>query len=135
MQKRPILTADSVTELADVHGSVLVAGSHGGIIAAYLGARAGAHALILNDAGVGLERAGIAGLDYLDGLGMAAATVSHMSARIGDGADSLARGEISHANRHALNAGVKTGMPCRQAAQLLALAAAPHGPPGEHPHR
>jgi len=45
--------ADSVTTLGDVRGKVLVAGSHGGIVAAYLGANAGAHALILNDAGIG----------------------------------------------------------------------------------
>ena len=72
---RPVVAAESVTELHDVGGKVLVAGSHGGLIAAYLGAKAGAHALILNDAGVGLDAAGIAGLPYLDGIGIAAATV------------------------------------------------------------
>ena len=47
-------------------GKVLVAGSHGGVIAAYLGAKAGVHALVLNDAGLGKDRAGIAGLFYLE---------------------------------------------------------------------
>ena len=124
--RRPILTAESVTELGDeVRGAVLVAGSHGGLIASYLGARAEAHALILNDAGVGLDAAGIAGLPWLDAIGLAAATVAHTSARIGDGADSLARGVISHANTHALRAGVMTGMTAQQAAALLVDAAAP----------
>ena len=92
----PILAAESVTELGgEVRGAVLVAGSHGGLIASYLGAKAGAHALMLNDAGGGLDQAGIAGLAWLDGIGMAAATVAHTSARIGDGADSLARGVIT----------------------------------------
>lgn len=123
-----ILAAESVTELADVAGAVLVAGSHGGVIAAYLAAAAGVHAVILNDAGIGLERAGIAGLPYLDDIGMAAAAVSHLSARIGDGADMLARGAISHANRHAAAIGVLPGMNCRRAAELLALAAGPTAP-------
>ncbi len=60
-----VATAESVTRLEDVAGKVLVAGSHGGIVAAYLGAKAGAHALVLNDAGLGLDPAGIAGLAYL----------------------------------------------------------------------
>jgi hypothetical protein len=128
---RPVLSAESVTELGDaVRGAVLVAGSHGGIIAAYLGAAAGAHALILNDAGVGLEQAGIAGLPYLDAIAMAAATVSHASARIGDGADALARGVISHANPVALRLGVAPGMSAREAAALMAAhAPVPGAPP------
>ena len=128
--RRPILAAESVTELGDeVRGAVLVAGSHGGLIASYFGAKAGAHALILNDAGVGLEAAGIAGLPWLDAIGLAAATVAHTSARIGDGADSLARGVISHANAGALRAGVMAGMGARDAAALLVAAAAPFAAP------
>ena len=128
--RRPILAAESVTELdGEVRGAVLVAGSHGGLIASYLGAKAGAHALILNDAGVGLDAAGIAGLPWLDAIGLAAATVAHTSARIGDGADSLARGVISHANAHALRAGVMAGMSARDAAALLVDAAAPFAAP------
>lgn len=129
MQRR-VLAAESVTELGDeVRGAVLVAGSHGGLIACYLGASAGAHALILNDAGVGLEGAGIAGLVQLDMIGMAAATVSNLSARIGDGQDSLARGVISHVNRGAANAGVGVGMPAREAAMLLRDAPPAHSSP------
>lgn len=48
-------------------GKVLVAGSHGGIIAAHLGAKAGVHALILNDAGLGKDRAGIAAIEMRSG--------------------------------------------------------------------
>ena len=127
---RPILAAESVTELGDdVRGAVLVAGSHGGLIACYLGASAGAHALILNDAGVGLDGAGVAGLAQLDAIGMAAGTVSHLSARIGDGRDSLARGVITHVNRAAAGAGVVTGMHAREAARLLCFAPPAHSTP------
>ena len=127
---RPILAAESVTELgADARGAVLVAGSHGGLIACYLGASAGAHALILNDAGVGLDDAGIAGLVQLDAIGMAAATVSHLTARIGDGKDSLKRGVISHVNRAAADAGVVVGMHASEAARLLRAASPAHSTP------
>ena len=129
MEVPDIATAESVTELADVAGRVLVAGSHGGVIAAYLGAKAGAHALVLNDAGLGLDRAGIAGLAYLEAIGMAAAAVDCRSARIGDGADMLARGIVSHANAYAALCGVAAGQSCREAAARLRGAAAPKGPP------
>lgn len=124
-----IVAAESVTQLQDVAGKVLVAGSHGGIIAAFLGAKAGAHALILNDAGLGRDRAGIAGLGYLEDIGMAAAAVDCRSARIGDGADMLARGVISHANVYAALCGVAAGQACLDAAQRLRRAAPPRSAP------
>ncbi len=110
-------------------GKVLVAGSHGGVIAAYYGAKAGAHALILNDAGIGMDEAGIAGLAYLDAIGIAAAAVSHASARIGDGADMLARGVVSRANACAARAGVSAGQSCSAAAGLLRSAPGAVSPP------
>jgi hypothetical protein len=127
---RPIVTAESVTELgAEVRDAVLVAGSHGGRIAGYYAAKAGAHAVILNDAGVGKDAAGIAALGELEAIGMAAASVAHSSARIGDGADMLARGRVSHANRPAARCGVVSGMPVRDAAVMLGAAPAPHSAP------
>ena len=48
--------------------------------------RAGVRAAVFNDAGIGLDDAGIAGLSRLQSIGMAAVAVSHASARIGDGA-------------------------------------------------
>ena len=54
--------ANSVTEPGPgARGTVLVSGSHGGLIAACLAAAGGAHAAIFNDAGVGKDGAGIAG--------------------------------------------------------------------------
>ncbi len=115
----PIIT-DSVTTLgADARGRVALAASHGGIYAAYLAANAGLKAVILSDAGVGRERAGIGGLPYLDALGMPAATVGHRSARIGDGQDCLARGVITHANARAAACGISAGMPSHEALDRL----------------
>ncbi|MBM3522402.1 MAG: hypothetical protein FJX57_05545 [Alphaproteobacteria bacterium] len=119
-----ILTGTSVTKLGPEHvGAAMVAGSHAGIIAAYLAAKAGLRAVILNDAGVGLDRAGIAGLDYLEKLAIPAAAVDCRTARIGDGADMHARGIISHANPRAQALGVRPGERCAEA--IVKLAAAP----------
>jgi hypothetical protein len=123
-----IVSADSVTTPGEVSGKVLVAGSHAGVVSAWFAARSGARAVILHDAGVGKEGAGVAGLAWLESLGMAAAAVSHESARIGDGADVLANGVISHANGRARALGVAPGMPCREAAARLTTAVPPQGP-------
>src|SRR5437868_5867358 len=128
----PIVVADSITRVAEAEarGAVVVNASHGGIYAAYLAAKLGAAAAIFNDAGIGRDRAGIAGLEYLQQLGIAAATVGHATARIGDGADMVARGVITHANRIADSLGCRPGMACRAAAAAL-QAAEPemHAPP------
>ena len=115
-----IVVADSITRVGpEAAGAVIVNASHGGVYAAYLAARLGAAAAIFNDAGVGRDRAGIGGLDYLQALGIAAATVGHDTARIGDGADMAASGVISHANGLAASLGVRPGQSCRDAASRL----------------
>src|SRR5713226_3594209 len=59
-----ILVVDSITKLDESYrGQVLVAASHGGLYPAYLAAKAGFRGVILHDAGLGLDRAGIASLD------------------------------------------------------------------------
>jgi hypothetical protein len=116
----PIVTADSITRIGDeAAGAVVVNASHGGIYAAYLAAKLHAAAAIFNDAGIGKDRAGIGGLSYLDALGIAAATIGHDTARIGDGADMLARGVVTHANALAAALRVWPGLPCAAAAALL----------------
>ncbi|HEY1794507.1 MAG TPA: hypothetical protein VGG57_00170 [Stellaceae bacterium] len=127
-----IVVADSITRVAESEaaGAVVVNASHGGIYAAYLAAKLHAAAAIFNDAGIGRDRAGIGGLDYLQELGIAAAAVGHMTARIGDGADMMARGRITFANALAENLGCRTGMTCWDAARALGE---PEGSPGEPP--
>ena len=116
----PILIMDSITKLAaDAAGSVAVAGSHGGVYAAYLAARGKLRGVILNDAGIGLEEAGIAGLGYLDALAIAAATVDYRTARIGDGADMIARGTISRVNTAAAALGCTVGERCPASAERM----------------
>src|SRR2546430_1002784 len=123
------LILDSVTVFPpDARGRAAIAASHGGLYAAYLAAKTGIKAVILCDAGVGRERAGIGGLDYLGQLGVAAAAIGHRSARIGHGADCFARGTISHANAQAAKAGIAPGMSAREALALLENADLPPCP-------
>lgn len=124
-----LLLLPSITDADAGHrGRVVVSGSHGGLYPGYLAAKAGLRAVILNDAGGGLESAGTAGIHALDQAGMAAAAVSHLSARIGDARDMMARGVISTANAAAAGLGVTVGMPCAEAARCLAEAPVPTAP-------
>jgi hypothetical protein len=123
------LIFDSVTVFPiEARGHAAIAASHGGAYAAYLAAKAGVKAVLLCDAGVGRERAGIGGLPYLEQLGVAAAAIGHRSARIGDGSDCHARGVISFANAQAAAAGVAPGMTAREALERLERMEAPPAP-------
>ena len=62
-----------------------------------------------NDAGVGKDAAGIAALAMLQERGVAAGTVAHASARIGDARDCWEHGVLSHLNAHARALGLKVG--------------------------
>ncbi len=118
-----IVLAPTATRIPEtVRGRVLVCGSHAGVYAGYLAARAGVRAVVLNDAGVGRDDAGIGALGHCQALGIAAAAVSHDSARIGDAEDMLAHGVISHRNAIAAGIGVSAGMACAEAAALLSRA-------------
>ena len=132
-----ILTLPSVTRATDEHRDrVVVAGSHGAIYAGYVAAKARMRAVILNDAGLGKDQAGIAALRYLDALDFPAATVGSDSARIGDGDDMAARGVISHVNEAAAALGCVVGERCADAAaRLLAAPPCRHEPPPYHEAR
>lgn len=116
-----IVVAATVTKLGpDAVGAVLVTGSHGGLYPGRLALGAGVRAAIFHDAGLGRDEAGIGSLALLEPI--AAAAVSHDSARIGDTDDMLARGRLSRANPAAMALGVLPGMGCREAAELLKTA-------------
>lgn len=120
------LVLDSVTHLAaDAAGRAALCASHGGTYAAWYAARRGIGAMILHDAGVGRERAGVGGLDWLAARGLPGACVGHMSARIGDGADMLARGILSAVNAPAVALGLAEGMGAAEALAILAAAGLP----------
>ncbi len=129
-QPNGILLADTATKLGEsANGAVIVTGSHGGRYAAYLTLKAHPRAVIHNDAGVGKDKAGIAVVGIAQMLGIAAATLSHATCRIGDASDMMARGIVSSANAAAAALGVSEGMTCREAAtRLLAAHASERDP-------
>ncbi|MEZ5839350.1 MAG: hypothetical protein R3D02_02590 [Hyphomicrobiales bacterium] len=97
---RPVILTDTVTKLAAGDaGAIVVTASHGGTSSAAFALEHRFALVVFNDAGVGKDRAGIAALDLLEEAGVAAATVSHDSARIGDAADMWENGVLSHRNR------------------------------------
>ncbi len=125
-----LVVVPSVTKLPpETDGAVLVGGSHGAVYAAYLSAKAGARAAIHNDAGIGLDEAGVSGLAWAERHGMAMAAVAAASARIGDGASMLRRGIISRANAQAVACGVAAGQTVAEAAERLKAAPWPHRKP------
>ncbi len=107
---------DSITELGPADaGCVAVSGSHGGISSARFALAARPRLSVFNDAGVGRDNAGIAALAFLQAQGLAACTVEHLSARIGDAHSTLNDGIISHVNALAAALGIAPAQNCRQA--------------------
>jgi hypothetical protein len=115
-----IIIMDSIAHINDENeGDVIVCGSHGGTSAAEHAVRFKPKGLILNDAGKGKENAGITGLDSLNRAGIMGATVDAFSARIGDGLDCYNSGVISALNEKANQAGIKIGLPAKEAALIM----------------
>ena len=119
---RRLVLLDSIAHVGpECAGCVVVSGSHGGASAAGFVVREPAppHAVFFNDAGVGKDGAGIVALAMLDARGIACATYSHLSARIGEAADGLASGVISHVNAAGRAAGLRAGARVGEAVAAL----------------
>lgn len=115
------IVLDSVTHLLPEHrGAAALCASHGGRYSGYYAASKGVSAVILNDAGIGREQAGLGGVRMLEGLGVPAAAVSGRTARIGDGKDNLTRGILSFVNAPAAALGLQVGMKAAEALDRLA---------------
>lgn len=71
------------------------------------------------DCGVGPEGSAIAGLWYLEALGVPTAVADVMTAHLGDGVHLFEHGIVSFANQPAKDCGVVPGMAVRAAAELL----------------
>jgi len=121
-----IVTVASCSNLRDEHRlHVAVSGSYGGRYNAYNAAKWPMRAVIMNDAGIGKDNAGIVGLEFLDRIKMAAATADAMTCHIGDGDHMLAHGVISHVNETAAALGCKIGQSVRECAELMRAATPP----------
>ncbi len=104
-------------------GRIVVAGSHGGVSSGEYAARVRLAAVFFNDAGFGKDGAGCAALPLLDAQAIAAGTVSHDTAMIGDAKDGWESGIISALNGSARAMGFRLGQPLQQAVRNLPEAA------------
>ncbi|MFM8547223.1 MAG: hypothetical protein ACKODB_06395 [Betaproteobacteria bacterium] len=102
-------------------GTVVVSGSHGGVSAASFVVEHPhrPRVVFFNDAGIGKDEAGIAGLAMLEAIGVAACAYSHESARIGEAADGLASGILRHLNAAARALGLRAGARVDQSVRAL----------------
>ena len=106
------MLADSASLVGpDDAGRIVITGSHGGLVGGdpARALKTEAALAVFNDAGGGIEDAGVTRLPALDVRGIAAVTVSHGSARIGDAASAWKTGAISHANGAAAALGAQPG--------------------------
>ena len=110
----------SLVKEADA-GALIITGSHGGVLAGRPGygiAAEGAGA-VFNDAGVGIDNAGVQRLVVLENANIPALTVSAESARIGDARSAWEDGIISYLNPSAEALGVVRGQTVPAFAQAL----------------
>jgi hypothetical protein len=115
-----VVMVDTIAHVApDDAGQVVVCGSHGGVSSGEYAARVPVAAVFLNDAGGGKEDAGRAALPLLDAHGVAAGTVAHDTAMIGDALDSWESGIISALNDRARALGFVVGAALRDATRQV----------------
>ena len=81
--------------------------------------RMAAKGAIANDAGMAMNKSAVEGVFLLARQGVAAASVSTMSARLGEGLSTWNDGVISVVNDVAARLGVGVGMSCKEAARLM----------------
>lgn len=119
------IDSNSLAQPSDA-GAILVSGSHGGLLGGEPASAIGPDVLAIafNDAGLGIDNAGISRLPALDARGIAAVTVSAASARIGDARSAWETGAISAWNETAGRFGAREGMELAAfLGELAALAA------------
>ena len=110
-----VLIMGSITQVeAHDESAWVVSASHGGVSSGEFALEVPLRGAFFNDAGVGKDEAGIAALAMLQARGVAAATVSHQSARIGHCQDTCEHGVVSHANASARALGLLPGQPLRE---------------------
>lgn len=125
-----VVTLPSCSNATAAHaGAVIVSGSYGGRYNAFNAAKWGIRGVVMNDAGVGADKAGIAGLPYLDQIDLPAATASAETCHIGDGEHTLAHGIISHVNCAAAALGCAPGETVRNCVERMRTSRVPLAAP------
>jgi hypothetical protein len=117
-----VVLLDSMSFAMPEHrADVLCAGSHGGRVNVERLLAVRPRGALFNDGGRARDASGVSGLAALDAVGVAAACVDAMSARIGDPASTYADGVVSAVNEAARRVGVAVGQPAAEAARRMLL--------------
>lgn len=107
--QRIVLADDSADLTAGGPGRIVICGAPATLRHARTLLRYAPSLVVLHDAGVGMDGAGIAGLERLEAFHVPAVAVSHDSARVGDADDVLDRGSVRHLNATAIARGFSAG--------------------------
>ena len=110
-------------------GAIVATGSHGGLLGGKpeTALKYDALAALFNDAGIGIDEAGVTRLPALDRRGIAAATVAAASARIGDARSTYEDGILSRVNSRAAALGIAPGLSAREFVTIIRRTAAEPG--------
>lgn len=122
-----VLLLDSASLMSpDDDGAIVITGSHGGLPGSRSdrALRAQPYFVAFNDAGVGIDDAGVRRLEVLERQGVAAICVGAGTAKIGDARSTLETGIVSFANSSAIRLGARTGAPLRPLVEALAAQSA-----------
>jgi len=120
--KPQVWALDSASLVApEHHDAIVITGSHGGLLGGRpeTALKYDVRAAFYNDAGIGIDDAGVSRLPALDRRGIAALTVAAASARIGDARSSYEDGVLSRVNGSAAALGLKPGMTAHDAVAIL----------------
>jgi hypothetical protein len=115
-----VVLMDSISYIDENdRNACIISGSHGGVSSARYALATSPVGVVFNDAGIGKDHAGIAGLRLLDTAHIPAMAVAHTSARIGDATDTWTCGIISAVNQAAAAYGITVGMHVQTAATYV----------------
>lgn len=131
-----VILMDSISLIGPFDaGSIIVCGSHGGLISGAFAAKHPPALVFFNDAGVGKREAGIAALEMLEKMGVSAAAIAHSSARIGDALDAWESGIVSHCNGVVRDLGLRPCQAVQEATRIRSETPGVHSTAADEPNR
>jgi hypothetical protein len=118
---RAVVCTDSIfyASREDIETNVLCVGGHTGLSIVDFVLQHRPWGFVMSDGGVGKNQAGVQALAVFDARGIPCASVSAMTARMGDGRSTYFDGVVSYCNASAAAKGVRPGQSAIEAADLL----------------
>jgi hypothetical protein len=118
---RAVVCSDSIFYASrdDIETNVVCVGGHTGLSIVDFVLQHRSWGFVMSDGGVGKNEAGIQALSVFDTHGIPCASVSAMTARMGDGRSTYFDGIVSFCNASAAARGVRPGQTAIEAADLL----------------